>query len=94
MAGKVVAVDVTAAGSVEWHEQDAAGVGTARHAHTYARLASDVRHWLGPATAGVLAGASLLHGNLIRDLTTAGASHQGLKYNWQADALQACGQYM
>ena len=25
MAGKVVAVDVTAAGSVEWHEQDAAG---------------------------------------------------------------------
>ncbi len=27
MAGKVVAVDVTAAGSVEWHEQDAEGDG-------------------------------------------------------------------
>lgn len=25
LAGKVVAIDVTAAGSVEWHEQDAAG---------------------------------------------------------------------
>ena len=25
LAGKLVAIDVTAAGSVEWHEQDAAG---------------------------------------------------------------------
>jgi hypothetical protein len=25
LAGKVVSVDVTAAGSVEWHEQDEAG---------------------------------------------------------------------
>ena len=38
MAGKVIAVDVTAAGSVEWHEQDEAGTGSRFRAQRHVLL--------------------------------------------------------